>query len=39
VRRDGSAVDGWVIGKIDPLSRDEPPVLVDRFTWINPRSR
>ncbi|AKT39668.1 hypothetical protein [Chondromyces crocatus] len=36
VRRDGSAIDGWVLGKIDPLSREEGPVLVDRFTWRNP---
>jgi hypothetical protein len=36
VRRDGSAVDGWVIGKVDPLSRDEQPAIVDRFTWKNP---
>lgn len=36
VRRDGSAIDGWVIGKVDPLSRKDRPALVDRFTWVNP---
>jgi hypothetical protein len=33
VRKDGSAVDGWVIGLIDPLRQGEKPVLVDRWTW------
>lgn len=37
VRRDGSAIDGWVIGKVDPLRPQEPVVLVDRFTWTNPQ--
>ncbi|EYF04632.1 hypothetical protein [Chondromyces apiculatus] len=36
VRRDGSAIDGWVLGKVDPLAADEKPTLVDRFTWRNP---
>ncbi|MCC6554832.1 MAG: hypothetical protein IT372_17800 [Polyangiaceae bacterium] len=36
VRRDGSAVDGWVLGKVDPLHRADQVVLVDRFTWRNP---
>lgn len=36
VRRDGSAVDAWVIGKVDPLSRAERPAIVDHFTWKNP---
>jgi hypothetical protein len=36
VRRDGSAVDAWVLGQVDPLKRNEPVVLVDRFTWSNP---
>ena len=36
VRRDGSAIDAWVLGKVDPLRKDEPVVLVDRFTWHNP---
>lgn len=35
VRRDGSAIDGWVFGQVDPLEPDEPVVLVDRFTWRN----
>lgn len=39
VRRDGSSIDGWVIGKVDPLSREERPVLVDQFTWENPGHR
>jgi hypothetical protein len=39
VRRDGSAVDGWVLGKVDPLSKTDPVVLVDRFTWQNPAPR
>jgi len=37
VRRDGSAIDGWVIGKVDPLCPDDKPVLVDHFTWQNPK--
>jgi hypothetical protein len=37
VRRDGSAVDGWIIGKIDTLDPDSPVVLVDRWTWKNRR--
>jgi len=37
VRRDGSAIDGWVIGKVDPLCPDDKPVLVDHFTWHNPK--
>jgi hypothetical protein len=38
VRRDGSAVDGWVIGKVDPLDADAPVVLIDRYRWDNPRA-
>jgi hypothetical protein len=38
VARDGSAVEGWVIGKVDTLDPDAEPLLVDRFTWTNPRS-
>jgi hypothetical protein len=38
VRRDGSAVDAWVLGKVDPLRKRQSVVLVDRFTWKNPRS-
>lgn len=37
VRRDGAAVDGWVLGRVDPLHAKDPVVLVDRFTWENPR--
>ncbi len=33
VRRDGSAVDGWCIGLVDPIRPGEQPVLVDQFTW------
>jgi hypothetical protein len=32
IRRDGSAVDAWVIGLVDPLG-DPRPVLVDAFTF------
>jgi hypothetical protein len=32
IRQDGSAVDGWVIGLVDPLG-DPTPVLVDSFTF------
>lgn len=38
VRKDGSRVDGWVLGKVDPLRRGEPVVLVDRFRWLNPKA-
>ena len=33
VRQDGSAVDGWVIGKVDTLDPDSDVVLVDHYTW------
>ncbi len=33
VHADGSAVDGWVVGMVDPLGSDAKPVLVDSFTW------
>jgi hypothetical protein len=33
VRRDGSAVDGYCIGLVDPLSAKSEPVLVDTFTF------
>jgi hypothetical protein len=36
VRRDGSAVDGWTIGKVDTLDPESKVVLVDRWTWRNP---
>ncbi len=33
VRADGSALDLWCIGLVDPLAPDPTPVLVDSFTW------
>ena len=33
VRRDGSAVDAWCVGLVDPLRPGASPVLVDAFTW------
>jgi hypothetical protein len=36
VRQDGSAIDGWVLGKIDPLNPFDKVLLVDQFTWNNP---
>jgi hypothetical protein len=33
VRADGSGIDGWCIGLVDPLGRDQKPVLVDSFVW------
>jgi len=33
IRADGSAVDGWCLGLVDPLRENEQPVLVDSFTW------
>jgi drug/metabolite transporter (DMT)-like permease len=33
VRRDGSAIDAWVIGLVDPLDKDSKPELVDQFSW------
>jgi hypothetical protein len=38
VRKDGSAVDGWVLGRVDPLGPKDSVVLVDRFTWQNRRA-
>lgn len=37
IQRDGSAVDGWVLGRVDPLRPDEKTVLVDQFRWANPQ--
>jgi hypothetical protein len=37
IRRDGSAIDGWVIGKVDTLDEKAEIVLVDQWTWNNPR--
>ncbi|MFO0614986.1 MAG: hypothetical protein U0414_20520 [Polyangiaceae bacterium] len=39
VRADGSGIEGFVIGKVDPLSADSPAVLVDRWDWKNPVKR
>ncbi len=33
VKKDGSGIEGWVIGKVDPLAEGEKVVLVDRFFW------
>lgn len=33
VRADGSALDLWCIGLVDPLAPNATPVLVDSFTW------
>src|SRR5690606_8015416 len=33
VRRDGSGIDIWCIGAVDPLGPGERPVLVDAFSW------
>lgn len=33
VRRDGSGIDVWCIGAVDPLGPGERPVLVDAFSW------
>ncbi len=33
IRADGSAVDGWCLGLMDPLGEGESPLLVDSFTW------
>jgi hypothetical protein len=33
VRRDGSRIDGWVIGLEDPLAEGARPVLVDQWSW------
>jgi hypothetical protein len=36
VRRDGSRLDAWVLGKVDTARVGEPVVLVDKFHWDNP---
>jgi hypothetical protein len=33
IRADGRGIDGWCLGLENPLGADEPPVLVDTFTW------
>ncbi len=39
VRRDGTAIDAWVLGREDPLSAEKGVALIDHFTWKNPRPR
>lgn len=39
VSHDGKKVEGWAIGKVDPLDPKTSPVLVDHFMWMNPRTR
>jgi hypothetical protein len=36
VRADGSAIDAWVLGRVDPLHAKDAVVLVDAFSWKNP---
>jgi hypothetical protein len=36
VRKDGSGIDAWVLGKVDTARKGEPVVLVDKFHWENP---
>ncbi|NUO49028.1 MAG: hypothetical protein HOV80_09250 [Polyangiaceae bacterium] len=38
IKRDGSEIEGFAIGKVDPLAKDEPAILIDRFSWKNPRN-
>ena len=33
IRADGSSIDAWCIGLVDPLEPGDPPVLVDQFSW------
>jgi len=33
IRADGRGIDGWCIGLENPLGTDDPPILVDTFTW------
>jgi len=35
IKHDGSVVDGFAIGKVDPLAPGSRAVLVDRFRWEN----
>jgi hypothetical protein len=39
VRADGSGIDGWCIGVVDPLGERGNPVLVDQFSWRPFRNR
>ena len=36
IRKDGSGIDGYAIGKVDPINPESPVVLVDKFSWSNP---
>jgi hypothetical protein len=36
VKGDGSQIEGYVIGKVDPLDTNGQVVLVDRWKWKNP---
>ena len=38
VARDGSKIEGWVLGRVDPLSTKDKVVLVDKFEWNNPKA-
>ncbi len=38
IKRDGSAIEGFAIGRVDPLAKNEPTLLIDRFRWTNPSS-
>jgi hypothetical protein len=33
IRADGRGIDGYCLGLANPLGENEPPVLVDTFTW------
>jgi hypothetical protein len=33
VRADGSSIEAWCIGLVDPLAPADPPVLVDQFRF------
>ncbi|MFO0585925.1 MAG: hypothetical protein U0441_00225 [Polyangiaceae bacterium] len=39
IRKDGRHVDGWVLGKVDPLREKTPLILIDAFRWENPKHR
>jgi hypothetical protein len=33
IRADGRGIDGYCLGLVDPLGKDQKPVLVDTFEW------
>ena len=33
VRKDGSGIDGFCFGLVDPVKSSDDPLLVDTFTW------